>query len=102
MLRVRNATDAIRERWLGPSWIIDLQSTNWHDGKSSHHVHLFITTRCISPKALLRIVPLENKWHWPRDTQFGEDAHHYAQRNGVQALDLLRTMALIVLRCNGF
>jgi hypothetical protein len=44
----------------------------------------------------------ENQWHWPRDTQLGEDAHRYAQRNGVQVLALLRTLALNLLRCHGF
>jgi hypothetical protein len=40
--------------------------------------------------------------HWPRDTQLGEDDHRYSQRNGVQVLALLRTLALNLLRCNGF
>ncbi|QPN70337.1 hypothetical protein [Synechococcus sp. CBW1108] len=39
-LRARNATDAIRERWSGASWIIELVSTGWRDGKPFHHVHL--------------------------------------------------------------
>ena len=97
-LRARNATDAIRERWAGASWIIELVSTGWRDGKPFHHVHLFITTLRTSPKALLRLVrqrwAIENQWHWPRDTQLGEDAHRYTQRNGVQVLALLRTLAL--------
>jgi len=45
---------------------------------------------------------IENQWHWPRNTQLGEDAHRYSQRNGVQVLALLRTLALNLLRCNGF
>jgi len=44
----------------------------------------------------------EYQWHWPRDTQLGEDAHRYSHRNGVQVLALLRTLALNLLRCNGF
>ncbi|MGL6134259.1 MAG: transposase, partial [Prochlorococcaceae cyanobacterium] len=32
---------------------------------------------------------IENEWHWVRDVQLGEDAHRYAERNGVQALALL-------------
>lgn len=44
----------------------------------------------------------ENQWLWPRDNQLGEDIHHYAQRHGVQVLALLRTLALNLLRCNGF
>ncbi len=105
-LRARNATEAIRERWVGASCIIELVSTGRRDGKPFHHIHLFITTLRTSPKALLRLVrqhwAIENQWHWPRDTQLGEDAHRYSQRNVVQVLALLRTLALNLLRCNGF
>jgi len=97
---------AIRERWAGATWIIELVSTGRRDGKPFHHVHFFITTLRTCPKALLRLVrqrwSIENQWHWPRDTQLGEDAHRYSQRTGVQALALLRTLALNLLRCNGF
>jgi predicted transposase YbfD/YdcC len=53
---------------------------------------LFITTLRTSPKALLQLVrqrwAIENQWHWPRDTQLGEDAYRYTHRNDVQALAL--------------
>ena len=105
-LRARNATDSIRERWVGASWIVELVSQGRRDGKPFHQVHYFITTLRTSPKVLLRLVrqrwAIENQWHWPRDTQLGEDAHRYAQRNGVQVLALLRTLALNLLRWNGF
>ena len=69
-------------------------------------MHLCITSLRTSPKALLRLVwqrwAIDNQWHWPRDTQLGEDAHRYTHRNGVQVLALLRTLALNLLRCNGF
>jgi hypothetical protein len=55
-LRARHATDAIRERWVGTSWIVELVSTGWRDGKPFHHVHFFITTLRTRPKALLRLV----------------------------------------------
>jgi hypothetical protein len=105
-LRARNATEAIRERWIGASWIIELVSSGQRDGKPFRHVHQCITTMRTSPKALLRLVrqrwAIENQWHWPRDTQLGEDAHRYSHRNGVQVLALLHTLALNLLRCNGF
>jgi hypothetical protein len=41
-LRARNATDAIRKRWVGASWIVELVSTGQRDGKPFHHVHLFM------------------------------------------------------------
>jgi hypothetical protein len=55
-LRARNASEAIRERWAGASWIIELVSTGRRDGKPFHHIHFFITTLRTSPKALLRLV----------------------------------------------
>jgi hypothetical protein len=55
-LRARHATDAIRERWVGATWIVELVSTGWRDGKPFHHVHFFITTLRTRPKALLRLV----------------------------------------------
>ena len=51
-----NAIDAIRERWLGASWIVELVSTGRCDGQPFHHIYLFITTLRTSPKALLRLV----------------------------------------------
>ena len=81
-LRARNATDTIRQRWAGASWIIELVSTGLRGSKPFHQVHYFLTTLRTSPKALLRLVrqrwAIENQWHWPRDTQLGEDAHHYS------------------------
>jgi hypothetical protein len=66
-LRARNATEAIRERWIGASWIIELVSSGQRDGKPFRHVHQFITTMRTSPKALLRLVrqrwAIENEWH---------------------------------------
>jgi hypothetical protein len=95
-LRARNATDAIRQRWAGASWIIELVSSGLRGRKPFRQVHYFLTTLRTSPKALLRLVrqrwAIENQWHWPRDTQ----------RNGVQLVALLRTIALNLLRCNGF
>ena len=69
-LRARNATGAIRRRWAGDSWIIELVSTGRRDGKPFHHIHFFITTLRTGPKALLRLVrqrwAIENQWHCAR------------------------------------
>lgn len=47
-------------------------STARCDGKQFHHIHLFITTLCTTPKALLRLVrqrwAIGNQWHWPSAT----------------------------------
>ena len=121
-LRARIATGGIRERWAGASWIIELVSTGRRDGKPFHHMHLYglrptastsppcaparkrCCALCVSAghSASQKPIGYENQWHWPRDTQLGEDAHRYTHRNGVQDLALLRTMAFNLLRWNGF
>lgn len=101
-LRARNATDAIRERWAGAIWIIELVSTGRRDGKRFYLGHFFITTLRASPKALLRLVRqrwgIENQWHWALDTQLGEDAHHYPNRTGAPVFSFLRTIVINLLR----
>jgi predicted transposase YbfD/YdcC len=44
---------------------------------------------------------IENSWHWPRDTQLGEDGHRYREPNGVQVLATLRSLAMNALRLDG-
>lgn len=55
-LRARNATEAIRERWIGANWIIALVSSGQRDGKPFRHVHQVITTMRTCPKGLLHLV----------------------------------------------
>ncbi len=46
--------------------------------------------------------PIENSWHWPRDTQLKEDAYRYRETNGVQIMATLRSLAMNTLRLDGF
>ena len=45
---------------------------------------------------------IENEWHWARDVQLGEDAHRYANRNGVPVFAFLRTVVMNLLRRGGY
>jgi predicted transposase YbfD/YdcC len=66
----------------------------------------YVTSLRTSSKALLQHVrdrwSVENSWHWPRDTQLKEDAHHYREVNGVQIMATLRSLAINVLGLDGF
>ena len=65
----------------------------------------YVTSLRTSSKALLQHVrdrwSVENSWHWPRDTQLKEDAHHYREVNGVQIMATLRSLAINVLGLDG-
>ncbi|MFN9695352.1 MAG: ISAs1 family transposase [Synechococcaceae cyanobacterium] len=114
-LRATEAPTTIKEIWPGSALIIAVQSVGKGEGRpieeSRYYVFAERTYRCdtslrTTAKALLQHVrdrwSIETSWHWVRDTQLREDAHRYRERNGVQVLAGLRTVALNLLRLNGF
>ena len=106
-LKAKEAPDHIKENWPGSAWIVELiTTTTKRNGKRSVSRHLFITTVRTTPEALLRLIrqrwSIENQWHWPRDTQLGEDAHRYAHRIGAPVFSFLRTIVMNLLRRAGY
>lgn len=103
-LRAQHAPGHITEAWVGTSWIVDVTASGTRDGKPFQATHLFLTSLRTTPEALLRLVrerwSIEG-WHWIRDTQLHEDAHHY-RGNGAGVMATLRTAALNLLRLAGF
>lgn len=106
-MRAKEAPDHIKENWPGCSWIVEMiTDTVTRKGKRDRQVHYFLTTLRTKPEALLRLIrqrwSIENEWHWPRDTQLGEDAHRYANRTGAPLFSFLRTVVMNLLRRAGF
>jgi predicted transposase YbfD/YdcC len=106
-LRAKEAPDHIKEAWPGSAWIVELiTTTTKRSGKWSVTRHRFITTVRTAPEALLRLIrqrwSVENEWHWPRDTQLGEDAHRYTNRIGAPVFSFLRTIVMNLLRRGGY
>jgi hypothetical protein len=101
-LRAKEAPDHIKENWPGGAWIVEVNAvsadTTTRRGKRVLRQHLFITSLRTAPEALLRLIrqrwSIENEWHWARDVQLGEDAHRYANRNGVPVFAFLRTVVM--------
>jgi hypothetical protein len=58
------------------------------------------------PEAFLRLIwqrwSIENEWHCARDVLLGEDAHRYANRNGVSVFAILRVVVKNLLRRGGY
>lgn len=106
-MRAKEAPDHIRANWPGISWIIEMISTTvTRRGKQVPRAHYFLTSLRTKPEALLRLIrqrwSIENEWHWARDVQLGEDAHRYANRNGVPVFAFLRTVVMNLLRRGGY
>ncbi|MFN9547613.1 MAG: ISAs1 family transposase, partial [Cyanobacteriota bacterium] len=106
-LRAKEAPDHIKANWPGSAWIVEvITDTVTRSGKRSIRRHLFLTSLRTSPDALLRLIrqrwSIENKWHWARDAQLGEDAHLYTNRTGAPVFALLRTIVMNLLRRGGY
>lgn len=105
-LRTMEAPEWIKEIWPGSALIIAVRSVGKREGRPIEETRYYVTSLHTTANALLQHVrdrwSIENSWHWVRDTQLREDAHRYRERNGVQVLAGLRTVALNLLRLNGF
>ncbi len=96
------APEWVVENWPGSATVIAVRSKGRRKGKSIDETRYYVTSLRTSAEALLRHVrdrwSIENSWHWPRDTQLGEDGHRYREPNGVQILATLRSLAMNALR----
>jgi predicted transposase YbfD/YdcC len=105
-LRAVEAPTTIKEIWPGSALIISVRSAGTREGRAINETRYYVTSMRTTAKAMPQHVrdrwSIENSWHRVRDTHLREDAHRYRQRNGVQVLARLRTVALNLLRLNGF
>ena len=94
------------ENWPGSATILEVRCKGRRDGKQIDETRYYVTSLRTTATALLQHVrdrwAIENSWHWPRDTQLKEDAHHYRETNGVQIMATLRSLAMNALRLNDF
>lgn len=82
-LSAKEAPEHTKANWPGNAWIVEvITATVRAGGQHTVRRHLFLTSIRTTPDALLRLIrqrwSIENEWHWARDAQLGEDAHHYA------------------------
>jgi hypothetical protein len=105
-LRGMPAPDWVVENWPDSATVIAVRSKGIRDGKPVDETRYYVTSLRTGARALLQHVrdrwSIENSWHWPRDTQLREDAHRYREANGVQIMATLRSLAMNVLRLDGF
>ncbi len=92
--------------WPSVRSVIVLKQRGKHRGKHTEQTHYFISNLQTTPGQYLRLIRqrwnIENRWHWVRDVLLAEDAHRYKGRRGAQVFAWLRTIALNLLRLNGF
>ena len=92
--------------WPSVRTVIALKHRGTRRKKRVEEIHYFISNLLTTPEQYLRLIrqrwDIENRWHWVRDVLLAEDAHRYKGRQGAQVFAWLRTIALNLLRLNGF
>jgi predicted transposase YbfD/YdcC len=75
-------------------------------GKHAAQTHYIISNLQTTPGQYLHLIhqrwDIENRGHWVRDVMLAEDAHRYKGCRSAQVCVWLRTIALNLLRINGF
>ncbi|WP_010316270.1 hypothetical protein [Synechococcus sp. CB0205] len=103
-LREKEASEHIKAKWQGTSWIAEVIATGIRDSKPLKATHRFLTSLRTTPEALLRLEREHwsiESWRWIRDTQRHEDDHRY-RGNGSGVMAALGTPGLNLLRLAGF
>jgi hypothetical protein len=100
------APEWVVENWLGSATLIAVRSKGKRNGMLIDETRHYVMSLRTSSEALLRHLrdrwSIENSWHWPRDTQLGEDLHRYREVNGAQIMATLRSLAMDALHLVGF
>jgi len=105
-LRAMEAPKWFKEIWPRSALIIAVRSDGKREIMPTEEPRYYVASLSTTATTLAQHVqyhgPIERTCHWVRDTQLREDDHRYRERNGVQVLAGLCTVALNLLCLNGF
>jgi predicted transposase YbfD/YdcC len=94
--------------WPGLAQVCRLDRTTWRKGVETHEVAYAITSAPRSQAKAADVLEwwrghwgIENRLHWVRDVQFGEDACRVRTGNAPQVLSGVRNAAISLLRSLG-
>jgi predicted transposase YbfD/YdcC len=101
---VLHSTAGLRDAgaWAGLTTIGVCYSTRTAGDKTSEETHYFIGSRPASARTYGSVLRhhwgIENNLHWQLDVTFGEDRSRIQSRHGAENFDLLRKLALTLLK----
>jgi len=94
------------EEWVEIKSILCVERWGTRKGKDYHHTAYYISSALTGAHQWLSWVRghwgIENRLHWPKDVVFGEDDYRLEDETALLNWSLLRTIAINVLRLNGF
>jgi predicted transposase YbfD/YdcC len=105
-LRVYRPVGLALEEWKAINSVLCVERWGTRDGKEYHHIAYYISSALTSAHQWLSLVRghwgIENRLHWPKDVVFGEDDYRIEDEQALLNWSLVRTIAINVLRLNGY
>lgn len=105
-VKVYRPADWARQQWKAIESVLCVERWGTRQGKDYHHRAYYISSVVTSAHRWQALVRehwgIENRLHWPKDVVFAEDAYRLEDQQALLNGSLFRTIAINVLRLNGF
>ncbi len=103
---VFNDLTGINSEWVGVARLVKVERTGTRAGKSYHQVAYYISSLNLNAAQFAQGIRghwgIENRLHWVKDVVFEEDSSRMRQGNAPANLSIIRSLAIAILRYNGY
>lgn len=103
---VFSATGIDTQQWPGARTILCIQRQRSYRGRQSTHRAYYLSSASTTAQRWMSLIrghwSIENRLHWPKDRVLKEDDTYGRQPNALLTASLFRSIAINLLRLNGF
>jgi Transposase DDE domain len=103
---VFDAVSGLSQEWIGLERVIKVERIGTRSCLPYHQVVYYISSLSLSAKEFAIGIRghwgIENRLHWVKDVVFQEDSSRISQASAPANLSIIRTIAINILRGNGY
>lgn len=96
----------ISDDWIGLARLVKVERLGTRAGKPYHQIAYYISSLSLQAAQFAQGIRghwgIENRLHWVKDVVFDEDNSRMRQGNAPANLSIIRTLAIAILRYNGY
>lgn len=103
---VYEAPENLRQNWPGLANFVQVNRTGFRKGKPCEETNYYISSLDISAERFAEGIRqhwnIENRLHWVKDVDFGEDKSKIRTGNAPSVMSLIRNIVINIFRENGY
>jgi predicted transposase YbfD/YdcC len=96
----------INSEWVGLARLVKVERFGTRAGKSYHQIAYYISSLNLNAAQFAQGIRghwgIENRLHWVKDVVLAEDSSRMRQGNAPANLSIIRSLAIAILRYNGY